>query len=131
MAFLTMIAGAAINALCFTGTSYAFSKLSDHGETERRKHDEARIKYDEDRQEHLDFINEELQRERHAEKTFSEIDEAMEQYYLTTKKRLPALPPKPVLSDFYHPSEQQKSGEIAFIVAGLTLVGYLIYIKMK
>ena len=60
----------------------------------------------------LDFINEELQRESHAEKTFTDVDEAMEVYYLATKKHLPKLQSPHVLSDLYHPSQQQKDGEL-------------------
>ena len=38
---------------------------------------------------------------------------------------------KPVLSDFYHPSEEQKTGELLFIFGGLTLGGYLVYKYVK
>ena len=34
-----MIGGAAINAIAFSGSNYLFSKLSDHGEAERKRHD--------------------------------------------------------------------------------------------
>ena len=73
----------------------------------------------------MDFINQELQREKHAEKTFNEVDEAMEAYYIATQKKLP--PSKPVLSDFYHPSDQQNNNEILFIISSLGLIGYLMY----
>ena len=131
---LALAGGAIINALAFPGSNFMFSKLSNHGAEERKRHDlavenlqKAQASWVQQRQEKLDFINEELQRERHAERTFSEVNEAVEQYYLATKKRLPALPPKPVLSHFYHPSEQQKNCELEFILGGLALVGYLIY----
>ena len=131
---LALAGGAIINALAFSGSNFMFSKLSDHGAEERKRHDlaveklqNAQTSWVKQRQQRLDFINEELQRETHAEQTFSKVDEAMEQYYLATKKRLPALPPKPVLSNFYHPSEQQKNGELVFILGGLALVGYLVY----
>ena len=131
---LALAGGAIINAFAFSGSSFLFSKFSDHGAEERKRHDlaveklqKAQASWVKQRQERLDFINEELQRETHAEQTFSKVDEAMERYYLSTKKRLVALPPKPVLSDFYHPSEQQKNGELVFILGGLALVGYLVY----
>ena len=92
-----------------------FSKLSNHGADERKRHNEAIEKLQKDRdswvkqrRERLDFINQELQRERHAEKTFTGIDDATEAYYIATNKKLPPLKSKPVLSDFYHPSDQQK-----------------------
>ena len=80
-----------------------------------------------ERQQRLDFINQQLQRERHAEHTFSEVDDAMEAYFIATEKKLPPLRSKPVLSDFYHPSDQQKNNEILFIISSLGLMGYLMY----
>ena len=37
LAFL--LGGAAINALAFSGSNYLFSKISDHGAQERKRHD--------------------------------------------------------------------------------------------
>ena len=129
--------GAIISGITFPLGNYMVSTLLGHGEGERVRHDQAieqiqkeQIKYAKDRQKRLDFINEELQRESHAEKTFTNVDEAMEVYYLATQKKLPALPPKHVLSDYYHPSEQQKDGEIAFILGGLAVTGFVLY-KIK
>ena len=39
-------------------------------------------------------------------------------YYRVFTKRLKPLPPEPELSDFYHPSEAQKNGELLFVVVG-------------
>ena len=129
-----MIGGALVNSLAFSGSNYMFSKLSGHGEAERKRHNEAienlqkdRDSWVKERQQRLDFINQELQRERHAEKTFTEVDEAMEAYYIATNKELPPLKSKPVLSDFYHPSDQQKNNEILFIISSLGLIGYLMH----
>ena len=131
---VAMLFGAGINALAFSGSNYMFSKLSGHGEAERKRHDEAienlqkaNAEWTKKRRERLDFINQELQRERHAEKTFTEVDEAMERYYIATDKKLPPLKSKPILSDFYHPSAQQKDNEILFIISSLGLMGYLMY----
>ena len=56
----------------------------DHGEAEKLRHDKAIEKLQKDRdswfkerQQRLDFINERLQKEKHAEKTFKDVDEAM------------------------------------------------------
>ena len=131
---VAMLFGAGINALAFSGSNYMFSKLSNHGADERKRHNEAVEKLQKDRnswvkerQQRLDFINQQLQRERHAEHTFSEVDDAMEAYYIATEKKLPPLRSKPVLSDFYHPSDQQKNNEILFIISSLGLIGYLMY----
>ena len=129
-----MIGGALVNSLAFSGSNYMFSKLSNHGAGERKRHNQAIEKLQKDRnswvkerQQRLDFINQQLQRERHAEHTFSEVDDAMEAYYIATEKKLPPLRSKPVLSDFYHPSDQQKNNEILFIISSLGLMGYLMY----
>ena len=129
-----MIDGALVNSLAFSGSNYMFSKLSNHGAGERKRHNEAIEKLQKDRnswvkerQQRLDFINQQLQRVRHAEHTFSEVDDAMEAYYIATEKKLPPLRSKPVLSDFYHPSDQQKNNEILFIISSLGLIGYLMY----
>ena len=47
----------------------------------------------------------------------AEVDNAMEAYFIATDKKLPPLRSKPVLSDFYHPSDQQKNNEILFIIS--------------
>ena len=39
VSLLAIGASAAINALAFSGTNYIFSKFSDHGEAERKRHD--------------------------------------------------------------------------------------------
>ena len=131
---VAMLFGAGINALAFSGSNYMFSKLSNHGADERKRHNEAVEKLQKDRnswikerQQRLDFINQQLQRERHAEHTFTEVDNAMDAYYIATDKKLPPLRSKPVLSDFYHPSDQQKNNEILFIISSLGLMGYLMY----
>ena len=36
---LFTIGGAVMNALAFSSTSFLFSKLTDHGEKERKRHD--------------------------------------------------------------------------------------------
>ena len=132
---VAMLFGAGINSSrVFRQSNYMFSKLSNHGAGERKRHNQAVEKLQKDRnswvkerQQRLDFINQQLQRERHAEHTFSEVDDAMDAYYIATEKKLPPLRSKPVLSDFYHPSDQQKNNEILFIISSLGLMGYLMY----
>ena len=43
------------------------------------------------------------------------------------KKKKKALPPKPQLSDFYHPSETQKNGELLFVTVGKGIATYALY----
>ena len=54
-------------------------------------------------------------KERKAEKRFTDLNSAMQQYSLVTGRQLEPLPPKPVLSNFYVPSEDHQNRELAFI----------------
>ena len=40
------------------------------------------------------------------------------------QKKIKPLPPEPELSDFYHPSETQRNGELLFVVVGTGIVTY-------
>ena len=71
-----------------------------------------------------------MKKEHHAEQTFDNVDQAMKQYYYITRKDLPALAPKPTLSDFYTPSEDQKNREIAFVVGGMVLTVFCLEIDI-
>ena len=127
-----MIGGAVTNALAFTGGNYLFSHMGSNADEERKRHDKAmeqleaaQAKWSKERTQRLDFINEQLQKEHHAEQEFSDVDTAMKQYYYITGKELPELEPEPTLSDFYTPSEDQKKREISFIIGGMALTGFV------
>ena len=72
------------------------------------------------------MINKTIREHNHAAKTFHSLDEAMAQYYEITGKQLQGLK-EPKLSDFYTPSEGQKSGELVFIAGGLGLTAFLLF----
>ena len=136
-----MLGGALANALAFTGSSYLFSSLQ-RGDlaAERKRHDlaverlnEAIKKWQEKRQERIDYINKRFREEKKSEEKFTELDEAMREYHeLFGEKSLPSrfatpLPPKPVLSDYYKPSENQHYREIAFIALSMAMIGVSIW----
>ena len=56
----------------------------------------------------LDFINKRLREKNEARAYINNVDEAMLECYRAFAKQIKSLPPKPQLSDFYHPSETQK-----------------------
>ena len=131
-----MVGGAVVNALAFSGSNYLFSKMGKDGdaEAERERHDKAeeqlqkaQTEWNEKRTQRLDFLNERLKKEHHAEQTFNSVDQAMKEYYYVTggDTKLSPLPPEPVLSDFYTPSEDQKNREIVFIILGMGLTGFI------
>ena len=47
------------------------------------------------------------------------------------QKNIKPLPPEPELSDFYHPSENQKNGELLFVVVGTGIATYALYKYLK
>jgi Flp pilus assembly protein TadB len=123
-----IVGGAVVNALAFSGSNYLFSKMSrQEGEEEKKRHDIAAEKlaqaeqdYEKSRIERLDFINDKLMLACHAQRTFSNVDDAIKEYYLVTGQDMTI--PQPKLSDYYQPSQQQRKGEIMFVLVGMTLV---------
>ena len=127
-----------MNALAFSGTNFVFSRLTDHGAKEHKKHDLAleklqrvRDKWNEDRMKRLDFINKRLREKNEARAYINNVDEAMLEYYRVFAKQIKPLPPEPELSDFYHPSENQINGELLFIVVGTDIATYALYKYLK
>ena len=83
------------------------------------------------RQEQLDYINNEIVKEPKAEKRFTNLNSAMQQYFLVTGRQLELLPPKPVYSDFYVPSEDHRNQELAFITLSMIETGAFLWYSNK
>ena len=73
---LFTIGGAVVNALDFSGTNLVFSRLTDHGAEERKRHDlaieklqRARDEWNRDRMKRIDFISKKLREKRRREHT--------------------------------------------------------------
>ena len=117
-----LIGGALVNALAFTGCNYLFSSLSKESiDKERKRH--AQIEWAKKRQERLDYINNQIIKEHKAEKRFTDLNSAMQEYFIVTGRQLEPLPSKPVLSDFYVPSEDHRNCELAFITLSMIGIG--------
>ena len=128
MASVTMlIRGALANTLAFTGSSYLFHRLSkDSIDAERKRHDAAieqlqaaRIEWAHKQQQRIDFINNQLRLERKAEVKFTELNDAMREYYGVFGHKLPPLPREPVLSDYYTLTNEQHNRESGFIALSM------------
>ena len=109
-----IVGGAVVNALAFTRSNYLFSTMSE--DQERKRHDLALEKLQKDRDswnqarlERIDYINEQLKKQGHAERNFEDVDSAMRQYYDLTGIKLDDLPPEPHLYD------RSKSGELLYV----------------
>ena len=108
MASIGFLIGALINALAFSGSNFLFSSLSKESiDKERKRHDKAiedlqraQIEWAKRRQERLDYINSQIVKERKAEERFTDLNSAMQQYFIVTGMHLEPPPPKPALSDF-------------------------------
>ena len=112
------------SVVLFSGTNFVFNRLTDHGAEERKRHDlaienlqKARDNSNEDRMKLLDLINKRLRERNKARAYINNLDKAILEYYRVFAKQIKPLPPEPKLSDFYHPSENQKNGELLFGVA--------------
>ena len=79
----------------------------------------------------LDFINKRLHEKSDTREYINNIDEAMLEYYRIFAKQIKPLPPEPQLSDFYHLSEVQKSGELLFVAVGTGTATYALYKYLK
>ena len=79
----------------------------------------------------LGFMNKALRERNEAKAYINNLDEAMLEYYQVFVKQIKPLPPEPELSDFYHPSENPKNGEILFAVVGTGIATYTLYKYLK
>ena len=135
---LFTIGGAVVNALAFSGTNFVFSRLTDHGEEERKRHDlafeklqGARVDWNKDRTKRFHFINKRLREQNRGRGYINNADEAMLEYYRIFAKKLKPLPSEPELSDFCYLSETQKNGELLFITVGPGIGTYALCKNLK
>ena len=127
-----------VNALAFSGTNFMSSRFTDQGAEERKRHDlalenlqKARDRWNRDRMKRLDLINKRLRERNEARAYINNLDKAMLEYYRVFAKQIKPLPPEPELSDFYHPSEIQKNGELLFVVVSTGIAKYALYKYFK
>ena len=79
----------------------------------------------------MDYINNQIIKEHKADKRFTDLNSAMQQYFLVTDRQLKPLPPKPVHSDFYVPSEDHHNLELAFITLSMIGIGAFLWYSDK
>ena len=129
-----MLGGAITNALAFLESNFLFSHLS--SSAERKQHNVAveklqheRDLWNEQRLERIGYINQKLKNQGHAENTFKDVNEAMQQYYLLTGEHLSGMPPEPQLPDFLVEDQQseKEAGELVIVGFELLFTGYLSY----
>ena len=79
----------------------------------------------------LDFINKRLREKNGARTYINNVHEARLEYYRLFAKQIKPLLPDPQLSDFYHPSEAQKIGELLFVALVTGIATYALYTLKK
>ena len=55
----------------------------------------------------------------------------MAEYYRVFARQIKPLPPELELSHFHHPLENQKNGELLFVVGGTGIATYTLYKYLK
>ena len=70
-------------------------------------------------------------KQRKAEKRFTDLNSAMQEYFIVTGRQLGILLPKPVLSDFHVPSEDHHNHELAFITLSMIGIGAFLWYSDK
>ena len=128
---LMTVFGVGINTLAFVGTSYVFSKSSrGDAKAEYKWHDLA----EENIMQGINGMNREWAS---LILSITSFDKEMRQKHISAmltkqwlsnityfQKRIKLLPPEPQLSDFYHPSQVQKNGELLLVTVGTGLATY-------
>ena len=102
-----LIGGALVNALAFTSSSYLFHRLSKESiDVKRKRHDvvieklqAAQIEWAHKHKQRIDFINSQLRLERAFETKFTELNNAMREYYGVTR---PTGPMRYLVMTFHH-----------------------------
>ena len=130
-----LIGGALANELAFTGSSYLFHRLSaDNIDADRKRHNAAieklqaaQIEWAQNRQQRIDFINNQLRLERKAETKFTELNDAMREYHEVFGHELLPLPRESALSDFYTLTDEQHYRELGFIALSMIGIGGVLY----
>ena len=81
---LFTVGGAVVNALAFSGNNYFFSRLTDHGAEERKRHDlaleklqRARDEWNRDGMKRLDLINKRLRERNETRAYIKNVNETM------------------------------------------------------
>jgi hypothetical protein len=135
MASIVMMIGAAtVNALAFSGSNFLFSALSSSEERKRHNLMVEKLQHDRDtwnqaRLQRIDFINEKLKEQGHAQRTFNDVDDAMRVYHDLIGDQLEDFPQEPQLYQYLDEDQVStiQTGELTLIGLGMLGVGILVY----
>ena len=128
-----MIIGSIVSAFAFTaggGIYDTFFRSSDqerHNKAAEELQEET-TKWNQKRALTLDFLNDELRKKQQAVSDFQNIDEALEAYNeLYPEESKIEIPKKPVLSDFYVPTDETINKDYMIIIGSGIIAGFIVY----
>jgi len=128
-----MILGSIISAAAFTiggaiyDTNFRSSDQERHDKAVEQLQEET-TKWNEKRALTLDFLNDELRKKQQAVADFANIDEALESYNeLYPEEPKTEAPKKPVLSDFYVPTDETINKDYMIITGSGIISGFIVY----
>ena len=89
----------------------------------------AQIEWAHKQQQRIDFINNQLRSEKKAETKFTELNNALREYYEVFGHEFHGapLPREPVLRDFYTRTDEQHYRELGFIALSMIGIGGVLY----
>src|SRR5208282_3772984 len=115
-----LIGGAIANAVAFVGGNALYDQFGRTGGSEERiRHDRAiedlqraTTEWNQKRLETLDFINNKIREKSESRNNFDDVDRALDLYNETHPDARLQPATRPVLGDFYRPSDEQQYYEI-------------------
>jgi len=131
-----MVGSALVNAVAFTGENFLFSLANKNGSMEEiKRHNKAMEELGQKRDEWTKQQHELVKREQKSVRDFEDVSYASELYNRVTTPKAKTesneaskhLVKEPSLSEYYHPSEEQRKYEYLFIVLGMGACFYASY----
>ena len=131
------IFGAIINAAAFVGGNALYNTFRGDDNGEKIRHDKAEEElerantiWNQDRMKALDQMNKVIREQQLADRDYDNVDEAFNLYYSITKGQGDVkLRPRPKLSDFYTPSDDQQMYQNIAVIGSLTIFSYFFFVN--
>lgn len=128
---MAIIGASIISAAAFTigGAIYDQFRNSDterHNKAMEKLNDET-VKYNKEKQITLEYVNYQLKLHQDAISDFNDIDSALEHYNELFPESKIELREKPIISDYYIPSEEKVNTEYIILIGSGLIAGYVVY----
>ena len=130
-----MVGGAIINGIAFTGAGELFRMFDKNGYAEEMKRynlaqeqlQKDTAEWEQHRKQTIDYVNLQLQKEHQATIDFQSVDNALSYYNELHPLNKVSVRNRPILNEYYQPSEKMKNYEYLCIIVGMSGLGAVIY----